>query len=82
MVQRIISCLPSLERPEATIDAPAIPAKIQRSHAGKYEPRTLNEGARPHPFENKQESMTDVGGILSPVFTNVLLYGRDSCACT
>jgi hypothetical protein len=56
MSHRIKPCFPSFDKMEATIDAPAIPVTMQRSHAGKYEPRTLNEGARPHPVNNKQES--------------------------
>jgi len=72
MVQRNKFCMPSLERMEATIEAPAIPAKIQRSHAGKYEPRTLNEGARPHPVSNTQASKMHLGGfLLARVSTNV-----------
>ena len=83
MVQRIKLCMPSLERMEEAIEAPAIPARMQRSHAGKYEPRTLNEGARPQLVKNKQASTMHLGGfLLSRVSTDVLLYGLDRCACT
>jgi hypothetical protein len=75
--------MPSLEGMEETIEAPAIPAKMQRSHAGKYEPRTLNEGARPQPVRTKLARKMHFGRFLrSLAFTEILLYGLDACACT
>jgi hypothetical protein len=64
MDHRIRLCIPSLESMEARIDAPAMPIRMQKSHAGKYEPRTSKEGARPHPVNNNQAIEKHAGTFL------------------
>src|ERR1700757_1224639 len=50
MVHRIKCVMRTFVSARLTIEAPAMPVRMQMSHAGKYDPRMSNDGARPHPL--------------------------------
>src|SRR5262245_49638236 len=84
MVHRIKYVMWILVSATLTSEAPAMPVRMQMSHAGKYDPRMSKDGARPHPLIKRVSgtghvflTLLDIRIALSPLWLRGLCVYLD-----